>query len=49
MVDFPHLYMYSGGFSLIKFFFGDDDNKNDNKNDKKEKKGKNDAKNKKKE
>ena len=45
MVDFSHLYMYSGGFSLIKFFFGDDD---DNKNDKKAKKNKNDAKNNKK-
>lgn len=45
MVDFSHLYMYSGGFSLIKFFFGDDD---DNKNDKKAKKDKNDAKNNKK-
>jgi len=44
MVDFSHLYMYSGGFSLIKFFFGDDDNKND----KKDKKEKNDSKNNKK-
>ena len=32
MVDFSHLYMYSGGFSLIKFFFGDDDKKKDVKN-----------------
>ena len=32
MVDFSHLYMYSGRFSLIKFFFGDDDKKKD-KND----------------
>ena len=31
MVDFSHLYMYSDGFSLIKFFFGDDDKKKDKK------------------
>ena len=31
MVDFSHLYMYSNGFSLIKFFFGDDDKKKDKK------------------
>ena len=35
MVDFSHLYMYSDGFSLIKFFFGDDDKKKDKKDVKK--------------
>ena len=42
MVDFSHLYMYSGGFSLIKFFFGDDD---DNKKEKKDTKNKTTKKN----
>ena len=37
MVDFSHLYMYSGGFSLIKFFFGDDDKKKDKNDDVKKK------------
>ena len=37
MVDFSHLYMYSGRFSLIKFFFGDDDKKKDKNDDVKKK------------
>ena len=37
MVDFSHLYMYSGGFSLIKFFFGDDDKKKEKNDDVKKK------------
>ena len=37
MVDFSHLYMYSGGFSLIKIFFGDDDKKKDKNDDVKKK------------
>ena len=37
MVDFSHLYMYSGRFSLIKFFFGDDDKKKEKNDDVKKK------------